>query len=114
MPPRKSPSDRSGVEPTPTTPQDYPRSTPPLSSVDHSWVLQTTIEMQKSLGQLSQSISDMRADIKEHGEKLAKFERILYAVSVVGALLVVVGGFLINKLWDPVVAALMQYAKTQP
>jgi hypothetical protein len=85
-------------------PANYP-------SADYSFYLQAIMELQKSMGQLTEAVSGIRSDIKDHGEKLDRFEKILYAASAIGLGLVVVGGFLINKLWDPVVAALQKIAK---
>ncbi len=95
-----------------TSPVDFPRTTPPITAVDHSWVLQTTMEIQKSVGKIEASIEALRAETKEHGDKLDKFEKILYATSIVGGIVLVIGGFLINKLWDPLMTALKLYAKT--
>jgi hypothetical protein len=115
-PPRKSGSREGGggAGSEITTPQEYPNTTPPISSTDHSWVLQVTMEIQKSIGQIQGTMFEMRTEIKDHGEKIARFERVFYAVSAVGAILLVVVGFLVNKLWDPVVSALLEYAKSQP
>ena len=41
-----------------STPENYPIATPPgLQAADHSWVLQTTMELQKSVGALTQAVS---------------------------------------------------------
>jgi hypothetical protein len=72
------------------------------------------MEMQKSIGQILESIQGLREETKSHGQKLERFEKIVYAAGTIGTVVVVVGAFLINKLWDPVVAALLAYAKTRP
>jgi len=72
------------------------------------------MEIQKSIGQIHEAIDGLRADSKEHGAKLEKFEKIIYATGAVGTVVLAVAIFLINKLWDPVVAALLSYAKSRP
>lgn len=101
-------------QPQTSTPQDFPRTTPPISAIDHSWVFQATMEIQKSIGQLSEGLKTLREESKTHGEKLATIEKVLYAVSAVGTIALLVGSFLINKLWDPVLSALIAYAKSKP
>lgn len=72
------------------------------------------MEMQKSIGQLLESVNGLRDDSKAQDGRLAKVEKVLYAAWAVGAVLVIVGGFLLNKLWDPLMAALKAYARSIP
>ncbi len=72
------------------------------------------MEIQKSIGALGADIAHLRAESKAHGDKLARFEKILYAGSIIGSIALGIALFLVNKLWDPVVSALIEYAKTRP
>ena len=61
----------SGHEPAKSTPDPYPVATPPgLQAADHSWVLQTTMELQKSVGALTQAVAALTEQVKDQGAKL--------------------------------------------
>ena len=61
----------SGREPAKSTPDQYPVATPPgLQAADHSWVLQTTMELQKSVGALTQAVATLTEQVKDQGAKL--------------------------------------------
>ncbi len=72
------------------------------------------MEIQKSIGEVNEAVKSLRADVKEHGDKLAHVEKVMYAAYAVGGLLILMGGFVFNKAWDPLMAALKAYAKAQP
>lgn len=60
-----------GQEPVKSTPENYPIATPPgLQAADHSWVLQTTMELQKSVGALTQAVATLAEQVKDQGVKL--------------------------------------------
>ena len=60
-----------GREPAKSTPEQYPVATPPgLQAADHSWVLQTTVELQKSVGALTQAVATLTEQVKDQGTKL--------------------------------------------
>ena len=60
-----------GQEPAKSTPENYPIATPPgLQAADHSWVLQTTLELQKSVGALTQAVATLTEQVKDQGTKL--------------------------------------------
>lgn len=78
-----------------TTPQAYPPS-------DHSFTLQSIMEMQKSLGQLTQAVTTLTEESKKSSIKLDEISHKIYAAEVVGGLLVLIGGgalWLIWKIW---------------
>jgi hypothetical protein len=72
----------------------------------HSWLLQTTLETQKSITQLAERVDALRGNVKEHGSTLQHIQRVMYAAYAVGVVLIIVGGFLLNKAWGPIMNAL--------
>jgi hypothetical protein len=99
----------------PGTPDAYPVATPPgLRADDHSWVLQTVMELQKSNGALTQAVKTLTERTSAHGEKLDSISHRLYAAT---AVLVVIGGglaFVIERMWDKLVQILGALASLQP
>ena len=89
---------------TPTTPADYPITPSPLSGIDHSFLLQSIMEVQRSVGQLTQATTTLTEDSRDHRKQLNRISHIMYAVGVVGAILLAVLIFLANKIADAVVA----------
>jgi len=90
-------------------PQQPPlRQTPPNAPMlDHSFTLQAVMEVQKSIGQLTEATRSMRADMDKQSarldkidEKLSGITHKLYAASVVLAIALAAGAFLLNKSWD--------------
>ncbi|GAB1393341.1 hypothetical protein MASR1M60_15040 [Rhodocyclaceae bacterium] len=105
-----------------TTPQDagVGTSTPPSFSGhhDHSFTLQAIMELQKTVGQLSAEIKALAAASEKAAGKLDKIEdkvsgvtHKLYAAGVVITILLVVGGFIINKAWDMAANHITEIAK---
>jgi len=65
------------------------------------------MELQKSTGQLTEAVASLRNSIEKQDAKLDKIETSLsgithklYAAGVVLAILLTIGGFIINKAWD--------------
>lgn len=111
-PPNKTPASKAQPDEF-TTPPSYAQTFPPgFSASDHSWLFQSTMEMQKCIGQMDEKINGLRADVKAQGEKLATAEKVFYAVSVVMGIALAIGAFLLNKLWDPLMHMLIAYAKS--
>jgi len=81
-----------------TTPQDY-------ILPDHSFTLQSIMEMQKSLGQLTQAVTTLTEESKKNSTKLDGISHKIYAAEVVVSLLVLIGGgvfYLFWKIWDTI------------
>ena len=58
-------------EPAKSTPDQFPVATPPgLQAADHSWVLQTVLELQKSVGGLTQAVATLTEQVRDQGAKL--------------------------------------------
>lgn len=100
------------------TPDQIPASIPPAQSYGHDFSLQAIMEMQKSIGQMQSSIEGLRQTICSSNEALAKsidsvkatandtrdkvlkFERYLTAAIAVSALVLCVGGWMLNTAKD--------------
>lgn len=103
------PKERAG-EQRDTTPARIPETTPlPYPGPDYSFTLQAIMEMQKTLGQVTQSVATFSDQIKKHDEKLDKISHKVYAAEVVlilvGGILSIVGSglyFLLVKIWEVV------------
>lgn len=79
---------------SPSTPADYPTNPLPLSGMDHSFLLQAIMEVQRSIGQLTQATTTLADDSKEHSKELKDIGKDLHAAKVVGTVIGVAGGIL--------------------
>jgi hypothetical protein len=97
---------KSGESP-PVSPEQFP-VTPPsgFQSADHSWVLQTIMELQKSMGQLTQAVTTLTQQSKEQGDKLDSISHRVYAAAVVLTVLGAITYFFLDRMWDRVLDAL--------
>jgi hypothetical protein len=91
---------------TGSVPTDLPK-TPPQDYVlsDHSFTLQSIMEMQKALGQLTKAVETLTEESKKSSTKLDTISHKIYAAEVVGGLLVLISGgafYLFWKIWDTV------------
>ena len=93
--------------PEESSPEKYPVNPPPgFKADDHSWVLQTVMELQKSTGQLTQAVKTLTDQSKEQGKKLDSISHRVYAAT---AVVTVIGGilyFVLNRMWDQIASAL--------
>ena len=88
-----------------TPPTRFADTTPPIS-YDHSFPLQTVLELQKSIGQMGQAILTLTEDSKENRKKLDRLSHIIYAAGVVGTVIGATMVWLLDKLSGVVVAYL--------
>jgi len=113
--------------PNPTQPTDSSNvtETGPVSAgqsfgVDHSFTLQAIMELQKSTGQLTSCVESLKENIDKQDKKLDNIEGTLsaithkiYAATAILAILVVIGGFIVNKSWDLMINQLGSSATVQ-
>ena len=78
-------SSRSSRSRGATTPEGYPTVPPSVAypSGDYSYTLEVVMEMQKTLGQLTQAIATLTEQGKEHGRKLEDACKDIHAAKVV-------------------------------
>lgn len=97
-PPRQSSTpDQEGMS---VTPQN-------MASHSHDFTLQAIMELHKSTGELTSTITSLKSSIDKQDQKLTALEctvssvtHKIYAAGVVLTILVVIGGFMVNKTWD--------------
>lgn len=101
-PPREKTRTPEGIGDN-VTPQQYVSS-------DHSFTLQTIMELSKSTGELKSSIDSLKTAIEKQETKIEALEGTvssvthkIYAAGVVLVILLTVGGFIVNKAWDMMV-----------
>lgn len=89
--------------------QTKPLSTPLL---DHSFTLQAVMEMQKTLGQLTQAVETLTQESKKNSDKIDKItlqihgaKIAVYVIAGVLSLVFAFTAFLINK-WESISSAL--------
>lgn len=94
---------------------------PPPTMLDHSFTLQAVMELQKSTGQLTNAVENLvreinkqDAAIQDLNTKVSGLSHKIYAASVVLGIMVLVGGFFVNKAWDLAVSNLEIRAQSQP
>ena len=76
------------------------------ASSDYSFTLQAVMEMKQSIGELTQAVRTLNDTTKAHGDKLDKISHRLYAASAVIVVLTGIAVFVLDKIWDTLVAAL--------
>lgn len=108
----------SNQDTTPAAPQAGTPSPVFSGHQDHSFTLQAVMEMQKSLGQLTgeitaltNSVDKLDTKVSKLDEKLSGVTHKVYAAGVVISILVLVGGFFVNKAWDMAASHLADLAK---
>lgn len=92
----------SGVS-TPAAPQGTPQDVAGFDR-DHSFTLQAIMEMQRSLGELTQAVKTLTDTTKIHGDKIEKISHRVYAAGAVIVVLLGIGTFFLDKIWDTLAA----------
>ncbi|MFU8789879.1 MAG: hypothetical protein ACNA7G_12690 [Methylobacter sp.] len=88
-------------------PRDFPNVPPSSPMIDHSFTLQAVMEMQRSIGQLTEAINQLGRSVdtldnrtKSVEEEVSKVNTRLAIAAAILALLLVAGGYVIDKVWD--------------
>jgi hypothetical protein len=85
---------------TATTPTRFAETTPPqsLPSGDYSYVLEIVMNMQVTMGKLTEAVEGLKNHAKEHGTELKGVAKDVHAakvvIGVVGGLVILVGGII--------------------
>lgn len=111
-------SKNAAAVPPETVPQP-PQTPPPANGGgDYSpYVWKQLGDIQQALGRLESAINQVQRSQDKADEKLEKLEEKLsgvthkiYAATAVLTILLVVGGFIVNKAWDLMAASIAQHA----
>lgn len=100
------------------SPPRYPETTPPnLPSGDYSYVLEIVMNMQNTMGKLTEAVDNLKENQKEQRVKLETIGKQIYAAI---AILVLIGGILgffansINNLLFRLIQTSVQQQQQQP
>ena len=103
-------------EPGPESPPKSFPEVPPSSyaqSVGIGHVVESMMQMQQSIGELKANVDHLtRASDKQSG-KLDRISHVIFAAGVVLAIVLSVGGFFMNKIWDGVFTLLVHQHEQQ-
>ena len=88
-------------------PEDFPE-TPPPQPTDRSWSLQMLMELQRTVGELSQSVETLKNESKEHDKKLNQINHRIYATVVVLTIFGAVLLWILNAVSDEIVTAVKE------
>jgi hypothetical protein len=89
-----------------TTPEAFPTTAPQLPSGDYTYTVEICMQMQRTLGQVEQSVKILSDDFREERKKISRLSHIIYAAGVVGTIGLAILIFLANKLADVFIATL--------
>lgn len=99
----------------PTTPSREPETSPRQTAevtptyhqaVGVAYMTEALMQMQATLGELKSDVKHLAAASEKQGMKTDRVSHIIFAAGVVLTILLAIGGFLLNKIWDGLVLAL--------
>lgn len=99
----KEPSSQTDV-----TPERFGETTPAFGREEHSFTLQAVMEIQKAVGQLTARIDELVKKADRQGDKLDSISHQIYAAWAILIVFGIIGGFLVNHLWDPMTKLLFK------
>jgi hypothetical protein len=76
-------------------------------AVDRGYIAEQLSQIQHTLGGLREAVDGLKTSSRTHGEKLERINKIIFAAGVVLIIVLSVGGFILNKIWDALIAALV-------
>lgn len=83
-------------QPPDAAPPDF--AAPPSQTV----VIETLLDIQRSLGVLTAQVENLRAASSTHDSKLDRLSHTVFAAGAVVAVLTALGGFVLSRIWDGV------------
>ena len=85
-------SSRAPRSTVPTTPEAYPTTPPVLPSGDYTYTVEIVMNMQQTLGKLTEAVDSLKEQSKEQATEIRGIGKDVHAakvvISVVGALIV--------------------------
>jgi hypothetical protein len=97
----KSPKTESGREAPPTKFPEVPPTTY-AESVGSAWLMEAVMQMEQSIGELKATVAHLNTSSEKHSTKLDRISHVIFAAGVVLAIILAIGGFFLNKIWDGV------------
>lgn len=92
------------------TPDSYPVSPPTPRPTEVNWILQTILELQNSIGQLTQAVKTLSEDTKDYRKKLDSISHRFYAATAVLTAIGAILYFLLKQTWGQLVDILAKLA----
>ena len=93
-------------------PREFPSTTPPLShTVDHSFTLQSIMEVQKSIGKLTEAVESLKEESKGQRKELNILNRGLWVAGAVLMVAGLIGGFVLNNMGNKMLTLLQNVDK---
>jgi len=112
-PSKKTPTGTTGTDNA--TPDAFPVPPPPqFQAVDHSWVLQTIMELQKTTGQLTEAVHTLSRQTEKHGDKLDSISHRIYGAAAVLAALGAIIYFFLDRMWGQILSVLQHLPVAKP
>ena len=93
-------------------PPEAPRSvaeTPPPSyphTVEMGYIVENLMQIQNSLGGVREALDSLKISSRSHSDKLEKINKIIFAAGAVLAVVLSIGGYLLNKIGDSLLVLL--------
>lgn len=75
-------------------------TTPPVHHTDHSWTMQAIGSLTQAVNTLTKQAEAADQKHDQIKEAVARMDKKLYAAGIIVTLLIVVGGFVVNKAVD--------------
>lgn len=88
------------------TPTDQPQIPPPHHTPQYDFTLHGIMEIKEAIGKLDAKVDRLITDVGEHGKDISRTNKIIFAAGVVLFVLLSIGTFALNKIWDTLIAAL--------
>lgn len=89
-----------------TTPKHF-AEVPPTTypeAVGTTFVVESLMQIQKSIGELQSTVNHLKTSVDSHGSKIDSISHRVYAAGAVIAVLLGIGGWLLNKIWDKLIS----------
>jgi hypothetical protein len=77
-------------------------------TVSSAWLIESLMQMQQAVGELKSDVKHLSAASEKQSRKLDRISHIIFAAGVVLVILLSVGGFFLNKIWDGVFTLITQ------
>jgi hypothetical protein len=76
-------------------------------AVDRGYIAEQLGQIQHTLGALREAVDHLKIASISHGEKLEHINKIIFASGIVLIIVLSIGGFILNKIWDVLIKALV-------
>ena len=91
-----------------TTPKQFPEVPPPsyAEAVGATYIVESMMQLQGAIGELKSDVRHLSASTERQSTKLDRISHIMFAAGTILTLVLAVGGFFLNKIWDGLVVVI--------